>query len=221
MKKQYKNKNIYYLGNVVNSIIDTSESNIIEGKTGSNDLLFIGGKHYIEGAKSLIKAYTILKSEYPNLLLHIVGMESKDFDNVPAGVYCYGYLDKAKHNERELYYLLLKKSKVFINTTPKWGAFSATIEAMYFYNPIITTPYNEFINTFGYNINFGYYCENESTDLLCAMIKKVIKDESYEIMCVNAHNSVKSYAWDSFIDKVLIKIKETIINKYERTDSNK
>ena len=48
-----------------------------------------------------------------------------------------------------------KKAKVFINTTPKWAAFSASIEAMYFYIPVVVTPYDEFTKTFGEHIEFG------------------------------------------------------------------
>lgn len=212
MKSRYKNKNIFYIGNIINSIHDTTKSRILEEKSISNDLLFIGGKQYIEGAKLLINAYTLLKCEYPDLSLHIVGMQNRDFVKVPDGVHCYGYLDKSKDNERDLYYSLLIKSRLFINTTPKWGAFSATIEAMYFYNPIITTAYDEFVRTFGSNINFGYYYKNNLTASLSALIIKIFENESYETLCINAHNSVKDFTWSSYIDKMLNKINEIIYN---------
>ena len=208
LKGRYRNKNIFYLGNVLNSLIDAKESDLLRDKLFSNSLLFIGSRQYREGAKSLINAYKLLKNEYPDLSLHIVGMQNIELNTVPDGVYCYGYLDKANDCERGLYYSLIKKSKMFVNTTPKWAAFSATIEAMYFYNPIITTPYEEILKTFGSNIDFGYYCKDNSVNLLCSLIKNILENESYEQLCINAHNSVKDCTWSSYIDKMMKKIQE-------------
>lgn len=206
MKSRYENKNIFYLGNVVNSLLRVAEFEILEKKLASHNILFIGSTKYIEGAKYLIQAYTALKEKYPHLLLNIVGVQEKDFVRLPDGVNCYGYLDKAKEEDRELYYSLLMKSKVFVNTTPKWGAFSATLEAMYFYTPVVVTPYDEFVETFGLDINFGYYCENNSIEFLSSKISNIFESKSYESLCVNAHESVRDYSWSSYIDKILVKI---------------
>lgn len=203
MKKRYKNKNIFYLGNVINSLYDATESQVLKKKSNSNNLLFIGSRKYIEGAQYLVSAFEVLKKEYPNLILDIIGMNDSNFDYIPNGVNCYGYLDKGKDNDRELYYSLLQNAKIFINTTPKWGAFSATIEAMYFYIPVIVTPYKEFVETFGTKIGFGYYCENSSLDLLCANIKNILNHKSYHTLCINAHESVKDFTWGAYIDKML------------------
>ncbi|QSJ18624.1 glycosyltransferase [Nostoc sp. UHCC 0702] len=206
MKNHYENKNIFYLGNVVNSLLDVAKSEVLKQKSFSQDILFIGSKKYIEGAKYLIEAYTSLKEKYPQLSLNIVGMQDKDFVKLPDGVNCYGYLDKAKEKDRELYYSLLVKAKVFVNTTPKWGTPSAMLEAMYFYTPVVVTAYDEFVETFGVDINFGYYCENNSIALLCSKISNVFENESYESLCINAHKSVENYTWSSYIDKLLVRI---------------
>ena len=209
MKKRYKNKNIFYIGNVINSLVDATEAQILAKKSNSHDLLFIGSRQYILGAKYLIKAFDVLKYEYPNLSLHIIGMRENDFDYLPDRVNCYGYLDKGKDSEKELYYSLLQKAKVFVNTTPGWGAFSASIEAMYFYVPVIVTPYNGFLKTFGENINFGYYCNN-SIELLCLNIKKIFNNDSYETLCINSHKAIRDFTWNSYIDKMLNIMKEKL-----------
>ncbi len=210
MKNRYKHKSIFYLGNVINSLHDVTASQILERKSNSNNLLFIGSRKYIEGAQCLVNAFDVLKKEYPGLSLNIIGMNDSDFSNLPNGVNCYGYLDKGKDNERELYYSLLQNAKIFVNTTPKWGAFSAMLEAMYFYIPIIVTPYSEFVETFGMEIGFGYYCENSSLDLLCANIKNILNHQSYDTLCINAHESVKSFTWSAYIEKMLEVMKEKL-----------
>ena len=150
MKTRYKNKNIFYLGNVINSLYDPNDSEILEKKSNSDSLLFIGGRKYIQGAQCLVDAFHVLKKDYPHLSLNIIGMNDSDVFGVPKdGINCYGYLDKGKDVDRQLYYSLLQDAKIFVNTTPKWGAFSATLEAMYFYNPVIVTPFKEFVETFG------------------------------------------------------------------------
>jgi glycosyltransferase involved in cell wall biosynthesis len=207
MKNRYTNKNICYLGNVINSIYESEEAAIIEKKQKSMALLFVGSGKYIEGAKTLIQAFRNLKEDYRNLSLNIIGMTRDDFDLLPEGVTCHGYLDKGDEAERKRYYSIFESAKVLINTTPKWAAFSSTIEAMYFYTPIIVTPYEEFTTTFGEDIGFGYYCDNDTEHLENA-IKQILIDKSYESVCVNAHNSVKKYTWSAYIDKVLEKLSE-------------
>jgi len=206
MKDFYKNKNIFYLGNVINSKYDVSETEAIKAKENSFDLLFVGSPRYMEGALTLIKAFENLKKEYPLLKLHIIGIEKTEFKSLPIGVFSYGYLDKANDTSREIYYDLFKKAKMFINTTPKWGAFSAAIEAMYFYIPIIVTPYDEFVKTFGRNIQFGSYCEENLPALIESSIKNVLNNPDYNSLCINSHNSVKDYTWSSYIDKVIKQI---------------
>jgi glycosyltransferase involved in cell wall biosynthesis len=211
MKERYKNSNIFYLGNVINSLLDVSEEEILNLKENSYNLLFVGRKKYIEGAQSLIIAFENLKVKYPQLSLHIIGMKTSDFKNLPKDVYCYGYLDKGDDNDRELYYKLFREAKIFVNTTPKWGAFSASIEAMYFYTPVIISPYKEFIKTFGRNIDFGCYCEPPSLTCLEEKIMNIFNNSAYKMLCRKAHDSVKEYTWDAYIDKVISKIEEILI----------
>lgn len=207
MKSRYQNRNIHYLGNVINSVYEVSEEQIRYDKQVSYNLLFVGSKKYINGARCLVRACERLKARYPQLTLHIVGMINDDFEHKPAFVSCYGYLDKDKEADREQYYSLVQKAKIFINTTPKWGAFSATIEAMYFYTPVIVSAYDEFVETFGREIDFGAYCENDDV-ALATEISRVLDDESYFSLCRSAHASVEQFSWNSYIDKMLDKIAE-------------
>ena len=118
----------------------------------------------MEGAKCLIKAVELIQKER-KVSLDIIGIQKEKFDYIPEGVNCHGYLDKNNEKDSELYYKLIKNSKVYVNTNPLWAAFSATVEAMYYYNPIITTPYSSFTETFGENIDFGYYCKKNNANI--------------------------------------------------------
>ena len=132
MKKKYTSK-IIYLGNVINSVYETIDYEILKIKNHSNKILFIGSPKYMEGAQLLLKAFNKLKLSHSALSLHFIGLTASNFINLPKDVYCYGYLDKGDEKQRDLYYRLLKEAKIFVNTTPKWSAFSASLEAMYFY----------------------------------------------------------------------------------------
>ena len=178
---------------------------ILQSKKDSYDILFAGNTKYIEGASALLKAFTRLKENFPRLKLHIIGMQESDLGTLPEGVACYGYLDKGKEDERETYYRLFKESKVFINTTPRWAGFSATAEAMYFYLPVLISPYDEFTATFGETINFGYYCRENSPVVIEEAVIKIFNHDAYELLCVNAHNAVKEFTWNVYMDKLINK----------------
>lgn len=210
MEKKFQDNNIYYLGNVINSFFKPVKNEILELKRMSNKLLFVGSIKYMDGAVSLIEAFEIVKKKCPALTLHIIGIDRSAFKYLPDDVFCYGYLDKSIHAERELYYNLFKEAKIFINTTPKWASFSASIEAMYYYTPVVISPSDEFIKTFGEEIKFGAYCKNNSSYLIVEKIETLIKEEFYERLCYNAHHSVKEFTWESYIEKVVGKIDEHI-----------
>ena len=179
---------------------------LIERKEKSKKLLFIGRKTtYLEAAKKLIEAYKLLKQEeaYKDYELDIVGCAESDVGSLPEGVTCYGFLNKSQEQDRKTYYDLLLGAKVLINPTPKWGAYSSTIEAMYYYTPVIVSPYETFVNEFGQTIDFGLYNEHYTTEGIAKDIEKVIFSCEYKSFCENAHNRVEKYTWNSYVDKVL------------------
>jgi glycosyltransferase involved in cell wall biosynthesis len=201
MKKRYSNQNIFYNGNVINNL-SVSDAESIINKKNSKNLLFIGGPKYLNGALDLVKAYLILKETIPELKLNLVGIDQSDIDVFEEGITCHGYLDKGIIGQANKYYKLLNEATVFINTTPKWGAFSACVEAMYFYTPVIVTAYDEFIKTFGKSIDFGIYYNSLESNL-SSTIKKILLYEDYNELCINAHDSVNGFTWDKYVDKMI------------------
>jgi len=203
MQKRYHNPNIVYLGNVVNAIMAPDETAILAQKQSSFKLLFVGKAKYRDSAQSLIAAFNLLKTRYPQLSLHIVGMIAEDFDVLPEGVSCYGYLDKNIAAERKTYYRLLQEAKLFVNPSPLWGAFSASLEAMYFYVPTVVCPYPEFVETFGKDIRSGIYLPSDRPEDIAQTMDTLLNSPDYLQCCKAAHQAAEPFSWEAYIGKLL------------------
>ncbi len=212
MKERYQHPNIRYQGNVVNSIFRVSQEEVVALKRESMDLLFVGGAKYFDGAVQLLAAFENLKKDFPQLRLNIVGIDAQRFDHHPPDVFFHGYLDKGEGEGRRLYYDLFKKARIFVNTTPKWGAFSASIEAMYFYTPVIVTPYREFTETFGEAIPFGIYCDGNQASQIEGSIRQMLTAGDYIDKCFSAHDAVKEHTWSNYVDKTVLEIEKLLVS---------
>ena len=225
MKRKYPKANIHFLGgNVINDLLNKSfvsrsklqvsnekadntiiVEDLVETKSKSKKLLFIGRKTtYLEAAKKLIEAYKLLKEEeaYKDYSLDIVGCSASDFGFLPEGVTCYGFLNKSEEKDRETYYNLLLEAKMLVNANPKWGAFSSTVEAMFYYTPVIVSPYQDFVKNFGKKIDFGVYNQEFTAKSIANDIKSIINSNNYAEMCNFAHEKVKSYTWENYVKQL-------------------
>lgn len=204
MQRVYRNPNIRYIGNVVNTLCEPDKERILPLKKQGREILFVGKKHYLKGAEELLEAFAALRKEIPDAKLHIIGMRADKFKELPEGVVCYGYLDKGNPNACRTYYGLMEKCRLFINTTPKWGAFSASVEAMYHYMPVIVTPYGEFTATFGTEIPFGcYHSETSGSGGLYREMSRLLDDGNFEKRAEAAHNAVEAMTWNNFVNRLL------------------
>ena len=203
--QEYMNQNYnsytHYISPLINSFYPIKDFDKIENR---NKITFIGKKSYYQSAIELIKAFQKINIE--TIELHIIGMTKKDFPNLKNTnkIYFHGYLDKGNKKEQELYYQILKETLVIVNTNNKWAGMSSILESMYYYRPIITSPYDEFIKTFGEKITFGYYSKNNEQDIY-NNLKKIINSspQNYKKMSLAANNSVKEFNYDTYTDKVL------------------
>lgn len=207
IKKQVPEANVQFQGgNVINSLFQgiMDDERWILNKRNKIRLLFIGMKKYKEGADLLIQSFSILKNKYPDAELHIIGMNKGDFQNIPDSVYCYGYLRKDDPAECRRYYELLISATLFVNPTKEWAGYSSTIEAMYFYTPVVISPYQEFVREFGEKISFGCYNQTFSKECLCSNMEKILTDKLlYSSMCLAANNMVRSYTWDEYMKRLM------------------
>ncbi|MCX6272519.1 MAG: glycosyltransferase [Bacteroidetes bacterium] len=209
LKEKYINPDIYYLGHVINSGYHFAEDDILKRKSGSHSLLFTGTIKYKEGAIQLIRAFEQIQGEFPDYKLHIVGIEKEELGLVPLNVYCHGYLDKGDPEQEKQYYSLLENASVFVNTTPLWAGFSACTEAMYYYTPVIVSRTVEFTRSFGDSLSFGYYCDS-SVNLLSHLLADLLQDNQYLTLCRQAHEAVKEWTWEKYIDKLVRLMEEKL-----------
>lgn len=204
------NPKIYQFRNFLNSLENPVEEGIIKRKIESKSLLFIGKNHYLKGAVSLIKAFQKLKIEDPEWELHIIGLKEQDFPPGINGIIFHGYLNKEITRERLLFYQLLTKATVFINTNPRWGAYSSTLEAMNFYTPVLVSRYDEFESNFGEELDFGYYVRLNESHLIYDKIMSIVRQPTYHQLCLNAHEKVKDFTWNNAMDDFFKKINYTL-----------
>lgn len=206
------NQEVFHLGtNVVNNCCNTEITHsIINPKWENKKLLFIGRPSYAIGANFLLEAFERIKHKHPTAELHFIGItaEHLGIKQEKENIYFYGYLKRENKEQKDLYYDLLIKSTIFVNPTQEWGGYSSVIEAMYFYTPIIVAPFNEFVNEFGKNIEFGSYIDSYSIEKLSNIIDSLLNlsFESYYQKALNAHKNVKNHTWEYFTDCLLEKI---------------
>ena len=205
--KHFNSKKQFYLGHVINGNYDLNHEEIISKKLNSRKLLFIGNKKYMVGALNLIKSFEKLNT---NAELHIIGLTKQDVGIHLPGLFYYGYLNKGIVLENELYYKLIIEARVIVNTNPKWGSFSAITEAMYYQTPVITLPYPEFTKTYGTEINFGFYVNEDVTDDLTSKLTDILNDSKDEQLnkMKSALNQVKNFSWSAYTNKVINLINE-------------
>lgn len=209
MRQLYPTASIHYLGgNVINDLSgeELSETDVLERKKASRRILFVGKPdRYKESAIKLMKAVELLRKtdEYSDLELDIIGIQRNQLSEVPDFVKCHGFLRKDVADECKKYYDCLKNAKVIVNPTPKWAAYSSMIEAMYFYTPVVVSPFDDFVQEFGEMIDFGRYNRDFSEDCIAENIKKLMDSDDYLKTCRQAHEAVKDYTWDRYVDKVL------------------
>ncbi|QQR96748.1 MAG: hypothetical protein IPK18_07415 [Sphingobacteriales bacterium] len=58
-----------------------------------------------------------------------------------------------------------------------------------------------FLETFDTPINFGII--NKSNNTLAEEISNIIEDINYTQLCMNAHNAVKDFTWENYINKFI------------------
>jgi glycosyltransferase involved in cell wall biosynthesis len=210
IKANYNQKNTHYLGNVINAVQEPQKGFILDHKLRFKKIIFIGNKKYLNGAKQLIEAFHFLNSD--DVELHMIGLTREETRDHTKNIYHHGYLDKGNERQCQTYYQLLSQCALIVNTNEGWGAISAVIEAMYFYTAVITTPYNEFTETFGKEINFGSYANSNTKEALAKLIKETLDLQPQKKMQTleNAHLAVRDLTWKNYSDKLVRQIESLI-----------
>lgn len=208
IKKDFPQAHVYSLGNnVINSLYEgeIDANQIILEKQQSQSILFIGSLHYLKAANHLVEAVKLIHKTIPSVKLDIIGLSNNNFKNLPDYVHAYGYLNKNVAKENELYYRLLFRARVIANPDSRWAGYSSMIEGMYYYTPVAVSPYPEFVEEFGNNIDFGKYFTTYSVDNSASTLEDLLlcKNEQYRNMCNKAHKSVENYTWSAYVSRLM------------------
>lgn len=212
---EYENKinpksNIFYLGNVINSDPMSLTKEMLKNKYTNKTIVFIGGPKYMQGLQVLIDAVEALHNRVPEVTLEIIGIKRSQYvgGETHNFIRFWGYLNKSVELERKRYYSIVDSATVFVNTTPVWSSFSATLDVMYHYTPIVVSKYRSFTETFGEKITFGKYSKNVKEDVTKNLL--LIMNSSYNdylAIAGAARRSVEPFSWDSYVDQLLKKLK--------------
>lgn len=210
MIRENPNANIRFIDtNVVNNLYSGNIedlSSIVQKKCKSDYILFIGKKAYAHGLRLLVDA---IKASGTDIRLEVIGMTSDDVGEVPEFCRFHGFLHKDIKQENEKYYDLLMGAKAICNPTPVWAGYSSLIEAMYFYTPVITSPFKQFEQEFGKQPDFGFYTDGDDLkDVLGRLFS--LSSEEYCKMAFLAHEKVKDYTWDNYVGQMLEMMKEKL-----------
>lgn len=203
-------KNVHHLGsNVVNDINfnKPSAEQMLKQKYNSQELLLIGSTKYLEGARKLVQAFRILQKDFPDLKLNFVNLPKHRLmlEETDRNIICHDYLDKGDPEQNKQYYHLLTNTKILVNPSEIWAAYSSTIECMYYYTPIIIKPYDAFTLDYGKENDFGVYLQNTEVSTIVDGIRSIlIMDENeYRKLCNRAHDLVKDQTWENYTKKVV------------------
>lgn len=217
MKEDNPYANIHYMNNnVVNSVYNgiIDEEKILKNKQNSHKLLFIGNQNnpsYLKTAKIIAEAFQIVKESINDIELHIIGIESSILGSTNKNIHCYGYLNKDNKEECEMYYNIILQSSLIINTTPLWAGYSSIIEAMYYYTPVLVSPFKDFVKEFGQSIDFGKYCSGYAPNIIARDIESIIESSNYLQLARNAHLKTRNYTWENYVNKILSLINNSTV----------
>lgn len=204
--------------NVVNDINFNKPGlqEILVRKNRSFDLLLIGSAKYLLGARKLVQAFRILQKEFPELRLNFINLPEHRLllEESDRNIICHDYLDKGVPEQNKKYYDLLINTKILVNPSEIWAAYSSTIECMFYYTPIIIKPYDAFALDYGEENDFGVYLENTDIPTIVESIRSILimDEESYTKLCMRAHELVKDQTWENYTKKV-VDLMENVQNK--------
>lgn len=194
----------------LNLIRNENEINLTQ-KYSNKTILFIGRKHYKDGALKLIEAFKVAKKSLPELKLVIMGMAADEvsipYDN---GIVVHPYLNKSKQDELSLYLSCLQNASLFVNVAEIGGSYMTAIEAMAYQTPFILKANPELKLIFQNADPSGVFLDGEiNPDDLAKVITSLLSNYSqWEQFSKNAVRMVSGFNWEhlfpeieDFIDK--------------------
>lgn len=197
-------------GNVINCAIEPG-GDVIQRKRKKNSILFVGRSHYLQGLEILLDALPTIRNVYPDIILNVIGISQEMVSGKRHdGVLFHGYLRKEIPEQCVSFYDLLADASVIVNPNPEWAGYSSLVEAMYYYTPVVVSPFDSFVCDFGRELDFGLYC---SKDDVAHKILEVLESVKYESYCISSHERVKSFTWENYTRNFLKQVEIAVMGK--------
>lgn len=211
LHRLYPDVAFHYLGHVLNGhpdappyVADGFTSSALRTTKRSINLLFVGSNKYLSGVKLIINA--LAGTPAGRFHLHVIGLSADDvrpYRHSQLPVTFHGYLSKGHPQQRADYYATLDLADIIVNATPKWGPFSATVEAMSRHTAVITPPYDEFVEVFDSHLSFGSYLESLSEHAIVNAINDLSTDPvKLADAKIHAAAAVKDFRYSTFVRKL-------------------
>lgn len=198
---------VFCIGAGVNlSEIETN----FDKKFNNKNILFVGVDFKRKGGDVLVKAFDIVKQEFPDAHLHIVGPKTipKSCTGI-NGLTFHGFLSKNNHSQLQKLKQLYIDASVFVLPSFYEPFGIAPIEAMMFKTPCILTndwAFPEMID----NGNNGLLVKCGDYNELAAKISLMLKDPArMATMGEIARNfALNNYTWEIVVAKMKMKLDE-------------
>jgi glycosyltransferase involved in cell wall biosynthesis len=191
-------RKVQYLGPVVNADPESLFEDV-NTKREKRRIIFVGRKMYRAAGQLLYESIRFINEKNSKkVYMDVIGYKFTQ-DNID--IKNHGYLNKSIQEEANRYYSLMRGASLYVNAHSAWGAFSSSLEAMYYFTPIIIAPYDEFVSTFGRDIPFGSYLLDANIDSLSRLIEEYLDNDELYIRAANsAHKCVNCFTWDRYTE---------------------
>lgn len=171
----------------------------------SMTILFVGRKHYIDGAQKLLAAFKFAQMRLPVIKLVIIGLSTNDLNvsEQDNNLTIIPYLDKGNPDDFARYSEIISRVSLFVNVASIAGAFMATIETMAQGIPFILQEYPDIKLFMKDGAESGILVNDIEVEALSDLIVHLFTNfELWERLSSNAQATASKMSWDNLIVEV-------------------
>ncbi|MFZ2865483.1 MAG: glycosyltransferase family 4 protein [Ignavibacteriaceae bacterium] len=199
-------KTIYFGTGLNLPKLSYSQSKLLNNKFNNQLIIFIGRKHYLDGAHKLLEANKIIKKNkrIVNYKIYIIGLKKELLTPLDENVTIIEFINKNDVNDIKFYSDLLASATLFVNPSSIGGAYMATLEALYYHTPVVLTQYPEINSFFNDKEKPGLLIRPDLSPLLLAdEIENIMGNAQIWLKYSNAASKISNeLGWDKLISHI-------------------
>jgi glycosyltransferase involved in cell wall biosynthesis len=211
-------KLIYFPGGLNLPGLNTLTQAEITAKFHNKTILFIGRKHYQDGAVKLVRAFSYIKSAVPRAKLTIVGIPQSELNLDPnlTDIQVIPYLDKNNSDDLIKYEKLLTQATLFVNVAEKGGAYMTTMEAMAYGTPFILKTYPEIVSFMKTKPTCGTILSTDVDDQQLAqiVINLMADKDKWTEQSQNAMQTARKMKWENLFIDIEDRLQQNSLNNH-------